>query len=121
LFVFGPFVLRGLVDFVIASSTAVPLAAAGLVVYGVGTSTGAVTFNSMLQTEAPEHVRGRVFASMDILWQSGRLISRGAGGVLADAYGIQVVYYLGGALLLAAAGAGLLAGKRPQTRTDLAY
>ena len=37
------------------------------------------------------------------------LISLGLGGLLADLYGIQVVYYLGGALLLAAATAGLLA------------
>jgi MFS family permease len=96
-FVFGPFGLRGLVDLVLATVTAVPVAAASLVAYGVGTSTGAVTFNSMLQAEAPEHVRGRVFASMDVLWQGGRLISLGLGGVLADLYGIQVVYYLGGA------------------------
>jgi hypothetical protein len=30
------------------------------------------------------------------------------GGVLADLYGVQVVYYIGGALLLAAAGAGAI-------------
>ncbi len=107
LFVFGPFALRGVVDIVLAAVTALPLAAAALVVYGIGTSTGAVTFNSMLQAETPEQVRGRVFASMDVLWQGGRLISLGVGGVLADRYGIQVVYYLGGALLLAAASAGL--------------
>lgn len=107
LFVFGPFGLRGLVDFVIASVTVLPVAAAALAVYGIGTSTGAVTFNSMLQAEAPEHVRGRVFAAMDILWQAGRLISLGFGGLLADRYGIRTVYYLGGALLLAAAATGL--------------
>lgn len=106
-FVFGPFALRGVVDLIIASVTAIPLAAAALVVYGMGTSTGAVTFNSMLQAETPEQVRGRVFASMDVLWQGGRLISLAVGGLLADRYGIQVVYYLGGLLLLAAAGAGI--------------
>jgi MFS family permease len=108
-FVFGPFALRGVVDLVLATISAVPLAVAALVAYGVGTSTGAVTFNSMLQAESPEHARGRVFASMDVIWQAGRLVSLGVGGVLADLYGIQVVYYLGGALLLAAAGAGALA------------
>lgn len=115
LFVFGPFALRGIVDLVIATVTAVPVAAAALAVYGVGTSTGAVTFNSMVQAEAPEHVRGRVFASMDVLWQGGRLISLGLGGILADFYGIQSVYYLGGALLIAAAAAGVLAGWRPMS------
>lgn len=119
LFVFGPFGLRGLVDLVIASVTALPVAAAALAVYGIGTSTGAVTFNSMLQAEAPEHVRGRVFASMDVLWQGGRLISLGVGGVLADLYGIQAVYYLGGLLLLAAAAVGLSATAGPhRTPTD---
>lgn len=112
MFVFGPFGLRGLVDLVLATVTAVPVAAAALVAYGVGTSTGAVTFNSMLQANTADHVRGRVFASMDVLWQGGRLISLGIGGVLADLYGIQVVYFLGGALLLAAAAAGLLTVRR---------
>jgi len=79
LFVFGPFGLRGLVDVALASTTSVPLAAGALALYGVGTSTGAVTFNSVLPAETPEHVRGRVFASMDVLWQSGRLLSLGLG------------------------------------------
>jgi MFS family permease len=99
---------------IIASVTAIPLAAAALVAYGVGTSTGAVTFNSMLQAEAPEHARGRVFASMDVLWLGGRLVSLAVGGLLADRYGIQVVYCLGGLLLIAAAAVGFLAGARAQ-------
>ncbi|WP_232797300.1 MFS transporter [Blastococcus atacamensis] len=110
-FVFGPFALRGVVDLVLAAVTALPVAVGALVVYGIGTSTGAVTFNSMLQAETPEHVRGRVFASMDVLWQGGRLASLAIGGLLADRYGIQVVYYLGGILLLAAAAAGFTAGR----------
>lgn len=113
LFVFGPFALRGLVDLVLASVTSLPVAGMTLAVYGVGTSTGAVTFNSMLQAEVPPAVRGRVFASMDVLWQGGRLVSLGVGGILADLYGIQSVYYLGGVLLLAAAAAGLWAGSPP--------
>ncbi len=52
----------------------------------------AVTFNSLLQAETPEHVRGRVFASVGLLWQSGRLVSLGLGGVVADLYGIETVY-----------------------------
>lgn len=107
LFVFGPFALRGVVDLALASATALPAAAAALVAYGVGTSSGAVTFSSMLQAETPAHVRGRVFASMDVLWQAGRLVSLAAGGLLADAAGIRAVYYVGGLLLLAAAAAGL--------------
>ena len=115
-FVFGPFALRGVLDLVLASIAALPVAVASLVLYGVGTSTGAVTFNSMLQGEAPEQVRGRVFATMDVLWQGGRLVSLGVGGVLADLYGITAVYYLGGALLIAAAAVGLSATPRRATQ-----
>ena len=115
-YVFGPFALRGVVDLLLATVTALPLAVAALVAYGVGTSTGAVTFTSLLQGEAPAETRGRVFAGMDVLWQGGRLVSLGVGGVLADRYGIQVVFYLGGVLLLAAAATGLrIAGQRAAT------
>jgi MFS family permease len=109
LFVFGPFALRGVVDLVLAAVAAVPVALGALALYGVGTSTGAVTFNSMVQSRAPEEARGRVLALMDMLWQGGRLVSIGAGGALADRYGIQAVYALGGLLLLAAALSGLTA------------
>jgi MFS family permease len=105
-FVFGPYVLRGLVDLVLATFTALPIALAALVVYGLGTSSGAVTFNSLLQAHTPEHSRGRVFAGFDMLWQLGRLASLLIGGLLAAAIGIQAVYYLGGALLLLAAVVG---------------
>ncbi len=115
LFVFGPYGLRGVVDLALASVTAVPLAAGALAIYGVGTSTGAVTFNAMLQAETPAHVRGRVFAAMDVLWQGGRLLSLAVGGTLADLYGIEAVYYLGGALLLAAAAAGPAASRGDPT------
>lgn len=102
-YVFGPFLLRGLVDAVLATVTGLISALAALIVYGLGTSTGAVTFNSLLQAETPDKLRGRVFASFDMLWQSGRLISLLLGGMLADTVGIQAVYYLGAALLIAAA------------------
>jgi Arabinose efflux permease len=115
LFVFGPYVLRGLVDLVLATFTALPLALVALAVYGMGTSSGAVTFNSLLQAHAPEHARGRIFASFDVFWQLGRLLSLFVGGLLAAAIGIQSVYYLGGALLLLAAGIGWT-GIRPEQR-----
>jgi transmembrane secretion effector len=67
LFVFGPFGLRGVVDLVLASVASAPVAATSLIAYGVGTSTGAVTFNSMLQAQTKDRIRGRVFASMDVL------------------------------------------------------
>ena len=105
-YVLGPFALRAAVDAVLATVTGLVPAMAALVAYGLATSTGAVTFNSLLQAETPERVRGRVFAGFDVLWQSGRLLSLLLGGLLADLAGIRAVYYLGAALLLAAAAAG---------------
>lgn len=105
-YVLGPFLLRGLVDAVLATITGLVPAMAALVVYGLSTSTGAVTFNSLLQAEVAERLRGRVFATFDMLWQSGRLISLLLGGIAADHFGIRAVFYIGGALLVAAAWIG---------------
>jgi predicted MFS family arabinose efflux permease len=112
--VFGPLLLRGLVDVVLATTRSFAVAMGALAVYGVGTSTGMVAYNSLLQAEVAAEARGRVFAGFDLLWQAGRLASLLLGGVAADALGIRAVYYLGGALLLVAGAIGL-AGLRPST------
>lgn len=51
-------------------------------------------------------MRGRAFALYDVLWNAARLVSLGAGGLLADVVGIRVVYVTGGMLLLAAGAVG---------------
>jgi len=112
--VFGPLVGRGLVDLVLASTHNLAVAMGALAVYGVGTSTGMVTYNSLLQVEVAGELRGRVFAGFDLLWQAGRLASLVLGGVAADAMGIRAVYYLGGLLLLVAGAIGF-AGLPPGT------
>jgi len=111
LLVFGPYAVRGLVDLALSVVTAVPLAAGALLFYGLSTSTGNVTFSSLMQSRVPEDLRGRAFAGFDVLWQTGRLLSLLGGGLLADAVGIRAVYLLGGLLLLAAAGVGALAAR----------
>ena len=104
--VFGPYAVRGLVDLVLSAVTTVPLAAGALLFYGLSTSTGNVTFSSLLQSRVPENLRGRAFAGFDLLWQTGRLLSLLGGGLIADAIGIQAVYLLGGLLLLGASATG---------------
>ncbi|WP_078592129.1 MFS transporter [Streptomyces megasporus] len=106
LLVFGPFALRGGVDLTLAATTSPVVAGAALTAYGVGTSTGAVTFTSLLQATAPETHRGRVLTAFDMLWQTGRLASLVLGGLVADAVGVRWVYLVGGILLLAAATLG---------------
>jgi MFS family permease len=109
--VFGAFALRGAVDLVLATVRSLPAAAGALAAYGLGTSTGTVTFNALLQAHVPDELRGRVFASFDLLWQTGRLASIALGGLAADRLGIRAVYYLAGLLLLAAALSGTTIGR----------
>lgn len=104
---FGPYLLRGVVDLVLAAFSNFAVALAALAAYGIGTSTGNVTYNSALQATTPEQLRGRVFAFYDVIWQTGRLASIGVGGILADQLGIRGVYIMGGILLIAAALLGL--------------
>ena len=103
---FGPFALRGGVDLALAATTNPAIAGASLGAYGMSTSTGMVAYQSTLQTAVPAKVRGRAFALYDVLWNGARLISLGAGGILADTIGIRAVYVVGSVLLLAAAGVG---------------
>jgi predicted MFS family arabinose efflux permease len=102
---FGPYLLRGVVDLTLAVSTNFAVALGALAVYGIATSTGNVTYSSVLQTTIPDRLRGRVFAFYDVVWQTGRLASIAAGGILADRLGITAVYLFGAALLI---GAGVL-------------
>jgi predicted MFS family arabinose efflux permease len=111
--VFGPLLLRGLVDLLLASTRSLPIAMGALAAYGVGTSTGMVTYSSLLQAEVTPQARGRVFAGFDLLWQAGRLTSLVLGGIAADALGIRAIYYLGGLLLLVAGTPGF-AGLPPR-------
>jgi len=111
---FGPYLLRGGVDLTLAASSSFGIAVVALGAYGVGTSTGMVTYNSVLQSTVPDRLRGRIFAFYDVVWQAARLLSIGIGGVLADAIGIRAVYVLGGFLLLAAGSLGL--ARLPRTR-----
>jgi predicted MFS family arabinose efflux permease len=112
---FGPYLLRGVVDLALAAFSSFGIALGALALYGVGTSTGNVTYNSLLQSSVVDRFRGRVFAFFDMVWQSARLLSIGAGGVAADALGIRSVYLLGGLFLIVA---GLL-GVTQLHRSDL--
>lgn len=104
---FGPYVLRGAGDLVLALSRSFGISAGALVGYGIGTSTGMVTYNTVLQRNVDDSLRGRVFAFFDVVWQGSRLVSIGVGGILAEVSGIQAVYLIGAALLLVAGFFGL--------------
>lgn len=117
-FLFGPLVVRGLVDVVLAASGSFGVAFAGLAVYGLATNTGGVTFNTLLQQSVPDRSRGRVFAFFDVVWQTGRLASIGVGGLLADRLGVTGVYVLAGALLLGAGALGFATVPAARMRPD---
>ncbi len=114
-FVFGPYAVRGAVDLMLAVVTTLPAAAGALVLYGMSTSTGNVTFSSLIQSRVPPDLRGRAFAGFDMLWQTGRLLSLLGGGLLADVVSIRAVYVLGGMLLLAAAAVGAHGARNQMT------
>ena len=116
---FGPYLLRGIVDLILAAFANFAVALGALAAYGFGTSTGNVTYNSALQATTPERLRGRVFAFYDIVWQTARLISIGVGGVLADQLGIRGVYIMGGILLLAAGTLGFTRVPQAAMRTPI--
>ena len=99
--VFGPYLLRGLVDLVLAATRNLAAAMAAPGLYSVG------TYTSLLQAQVPERARGRVFAGYDMIWQTGRLASLAPGGLAADTLGTQAVYLLGSILLLLAGALGL--------------
>lgn len=88
---FGPFLVRGAVDLLLAVLVNPVLAGAALVAYGMSTSTGMVSYQSTLQHRIPADLRGRVFSLYDVVWNTARLMSLGVGGLLADAFGIQTV------------------------------
>jgi MFS family permease len=96
---FVPYLIRGVGDVLIAIFTPLPVALVILFIYGLNTSTGMVVSNSLLQSQVPEGVRGRVYTLLDVTWSLMRLVSLAAGGFLAEAWGIRPVYYLGGSLL----------------------
>ena len=102
-----PYVVRGVGDILLATVTPLPVALALLFVYGLNTSAGMVVFTSVVQGAVPDPVRGRVFTVLDVTWQAMRLLSLAIGGLLVDAIGIRPVFWLGGALLVAAGVLGL--------------
>lgn len=102
---FVPYIIRGIVDLLLATFTSLSLAILLLFVYGLNTSTGIVVFNSTVQTAVPDAVRGRVFTLLDITWNAARLLSLLVGGILVDVVGIQPLFWAGGAMLI---GTGLL-------------
>ncbi len=110
---FVPYAVRGGVDLSLSVAQNPVVAAGALATYGVATSTGMIAYQSTLQTRVAGAVRGRVYALFDVVWNGARLVSLGAGGLLADTVGIQAVYALGGLLLLAAAAVGLFSDRTP--------
>ncbi len=104
---FGPYIIRGLGDILIAIVTLLPVALVILFIYGLNTSTGMVVFNSTVQGTVPNHIRGRVFTLLDISWNAMRLLSLAIGAVVVDAVGIQPLFWAGGTLLALAGMLGL--------------
>lgn len=105
---FVPYLIRGIGDVLIAVFTPLPVALLILFVYGLNTSTGMVVFSTTIQGAIPSAMRGRAFTLLDVSWNAMRLASLAVGAVAADRFGIQPVFWTGGALLFLAGVLGLL-------------
>lgn len=104
----GAYVVRGLGDIGLSLASNATVGGGLLFLYGLNTSSGSVAFQTLVQESAPPRVRGRIFALLDVTWQSGRLLSIALGGAVAAAVGIRPVFLGGGLLLLSAGALGLL-------------
>ena len=89
---FVPYIIRGIGDVLLVVFTPLPVALLLLFIYGLNTSTGMVVFSSTVQGTVPDAVRGRVFTLLDITWNTLRLLSLAAGGLVVDALGIATLY-----------------------------
>ncbi len=101
-FIYLPYIIRSLVDLTIAFSPFLLLTLSALILYGIATSMGSISFTTFIQKRVSDNLQGKVYAFFDVLWHSLRLISVVAGGFVADTFGISVVYIIGGLLLLVA-------------------
>ncbi len=113
----GAYVIRGLGDVGLGLINSGIGGGVLLGLYGVNTSSGMVAFQTMVQREVPSNLRGRAFALLDVVWQTGRLASIAIGAGLATTIGIRALFVLGGALLVLSGALGfasLSRGFRPR-------
>ncbi len=110
----GAYIVRGLGDIGLGLLRSGPGGGVLLAVYGINTSSGMVAFQTMVQRDVPAPVRGRAFAALDVVWQTGRLFSIAVGAALVTAIGIRSLFLVGGALLVLAGAFGLLSLRRPR-------
>lgn len=104
---FGPYVIRGIGDVLLAVTSVVPIAWFLLFIYGINTSFGMVVYQTWVQRQVPNEVRGRVFTWLDVVWNVMKIISLAVGGWLADWASVEVVYYVGGTILFLSGVLGL--------------
>ena len=106
---FGPYVVRGIGDVLLAVFVAPPLAWLLLFIYGLNTSSGMVVYQTWVQRQVPDAMRGRVFTWLDVVWNVMKVFSLGIGGWLAERAGVEVVYYIGGTMLVLSGLTGIVA------------
>jgi len=114
LVVSGAYIARGLGDIGLGLLRSGPGGGVLLAIYGVNTSCGMVAFQTMIQRKVPAAVRGRAFALLDVVWQTGRLLSIAVGAGLVTAVGIRSLFLLGGVLLAFAGAFGVLSLRQPR-------
>lgn len=109
----GAYIVRGVGDLALGLIRSGAGGGLLLAIYGINTSSGMVALQTMVQRDVPAPVRGRAFAILDVVWQTGRLVSIAVGATLVAAIGIRSLFLAGGVLLAFAGAFGVFSLGRP--------
>jgi MFS family permease len=91
-------IAAGCVAVTIAVAATVPVTFAGIAVAGFLILFAVVSLNTLLQSEVPDRVRGRVFGTYLTVSAMASLLGSSVASLLADRIGIRLMFGLGGSL-----------------------
>jgi MFS family permease len=107
----GTLILLGVVGIGLTQSftglaTVLATALVFLFIQGVASTVYYVPMISVIQREAPDHIRGRVMATRFLLVQAGLLIGMAVSGPLTEILGAPLVFFVSGLLIVCVAAVG---------------
>jgi len=92
--------LSGLFIVFVANSLSFPLVLALTVLIGIGAAIQSTTSETILQTEASEEFRGRIFGTFGAAISVANLISMGIAGLLGELFRIRAIFTSAGLIIL---------------------
>ncbi|MGE5602736.1 MAG: MFS transporter [Nitrososphaerales archaeon] len=99
----------GLIDLAIFNARSIPLALVLFVLVGIPIAAMVVSFNALIQSEAPDEYRGRVFGSLGAAAAVAMLAGMAVSSALADRVGIVTMLNVACVTVIIGAAAGWVA------------